>query len=291
MWRYNCECTLKFNSLLALGLHVCLSHKNESKYLCTFCDFIHGSESLLASHTCNPVDFSIEWNDTNPSLNILIVRDLHRRVYVDSNVSQVCFECNFHFSTQEELYDHDCFKKVNTDNPKQHKVLNTEELNKEFTKQVKKMPHEKNNNFICPHCEEDFKTSESLYSHDCGGYAVNNHTLKLVGEGLPNGSVELKGSIENQDLCIDYAEDYIPKDSLGDSINPSHYKSSKAKCSECKTLIECIDVTRHHNFNLGNVIKYLWRADHKANRLEQLKKARWYLQDEIAQMESNSNES
>ncbi|QZE10495.1 hypothetical protein SEA_SCOOBYDOOBYDOO_178 [Mycobacterium phage ScoobyDoobyDoo] len=43
---------------------------------------------------------------------------------------------------------------------------------------------------------------------------------------------------------------------------------------------ECIQVTRHCPFSLGNAIKYLWRAEHK-NGSEDLKKARWYLNDVI----------
>jgi hypothetical protein len=39
------------------------------------------------------------------------------------------------------------------------------------------------------------------------------------------------------------------------------------------------------NFNIGNVVKYLWRADHKGDRQEQLKKAHWYLRDEIRKQE------
>jgi hypothetical protein len=34
-------------------------------------------------------------------------------------------------------------------------------------------------------------------------------------------------------------------------------------------------------FNLGNVIKYIWRADLKGKNIEDLKKAAFYLQDEI----------
>lgn len=45
--------------------------------------------------------------------------------------------------------------------------------------------------------------------------------------------------------------------------------------------IECIEVTRHMGFNLGNAIKYLWRADLKDNAIQDLEKAAWYIQDEI----------
>ena len=45
--------------------------------------------------------------------------------------------------------------------------------------------------------------------------------------------------------------------------------------------IECIQITRHMGFNLGNAIKYIWRADLKNDALEDLEKAVWYLIDEI----------
>lgn len=66
-----------------------------------------------------------------------------------------------------------------------------------------------------------------------------------------------------------------------DSVNhPKHYNISGINCS-CGRQIECIDVSRNYGFNIGNVIKYLWRYEHK-NGLEDLRKAQWYLNDEIA---------
>lgn len=66
-----------------------------------------------------------------------------------------------------------------------------------------------------------------------------------------------------------------------DNVNhPPHYNNSRATC-DCGRQIECIDVTRHLNFNIGNAIKYLWRCELKGNKLEDLKKASWYIQDEI----------
>jgi len=68
-----------------------------------------------------------------------------------------------------------------------------------------------------------------------------------------------------------------------DQVNhPKHYTSDPSG-------IECIDVTRHRNFNIGNVIKYLWRAGLKEDKdrklidkqIEDLNKAVWYLVDEI----------
>lgn len=66
--------------------------------------------------------------------------------------------------------------------------------------------------------------------------------------------------------------------------NPSHYASGS---------IECIDAMLSAFGKEGvmwfchlNAFKYLWRADKKGNELEDLKKARWYLDKEIALKES-----
>lgn len=64
-----------------------------------------------------------------------------------------------------------------------------------------------------------------------------------------------------------------------DTVNhPKHYTSHPSG-------IECIQVTEHFSFNLGNVIKYLWRAEEKGAPLEDLKKAAWYLNREIQKRE------
>lgn len=57
--------------------------------------------------------------------------------------------------------------------------------------------------------------------------------------------------------------------------HPDHYQGNK---------FEVIDIIEDYDlgFNLGNVIKYVLRADNKDNRKQDLKKALWYLQREIA---------
>lgn len=45
--------------------------------------------------------------------------------------------------------------------------------------------------------------------------------------------------------------------------------------------IECIQITEHMGFNLGNAVKYVWRADLKGDAVEDLKKARWYIEREL----------
>ena len=60
-----------------------------------------------------------------------------------------------------------------------------------------------------------------------------------------------------------------------DPVNhPSHYTSHPSG-------VECITVTEHMNFNLGNAIKYIWRAGEKGNLRQDLEKAAWYLNREL----------
>lgn len=56
--------------------------------------------------------------------------------------------------------------------------------------------------------------------------------------------------------------------------HPKHYTSHPSG-------IECIEVTRHMSFNIGNAIKYLWRCDLKRDSITDLEKAIWYIEDEI----------
>jgi hypothetical protein len=42
-------------------------------------------------------------------------------------------------------------------------------------------------------------------------------------------------------------------------------------------------------FNIGNAVKYSWRCDWKNAAIEDLKKAVWYLQDEISKRERELN--
>lgn len=78
---------------------------------------------------------------------------------------------------------------------------------------------------------------------------------------------------------------------MTDMINhPPHYTNSPAKC-ECGRTIECIDVTRHMGFSLGNAVKYIWRADLKGAAIEDLRKAEFYIKDEIKRREAAQSDS
>lgn len=60
--------------------------------------------------------------------------------------------------------------------------------------------------------------------------------------------------------------------------HPSHYTQHPSG-------VECIEITEHMGFNLGNAVKYIWRADLKNDALEDLRKAEWYIHREIERRE------
>lgn len=60
--------------------------------------------------------------------------------------------------------------------------------------------------------------------------------------------------------------------------NPRHY-------TEHPSGVECIQITEHMGFCLGNAIKYIWRADLKNDAIEDLRKAVWYIEREIKRRE------
>lgn len=68
-----------------------------------------------------------------------------------------------------------------------------------------------------------------------------------------------------------------------DMVNhPPHYGSHPSG-------VDCIDVVEHFDFNVGNAIKYLWRHREKGDPLQDLKKARWYVDRAIQKLEKEQN--
>ena len=65
---------------------------------------------------------------------------------------------------------------------------------------------------------------------------------------------------------------------MNDPVNhPKHYTTHPSG-------VECIEITEHMNFCVGNAIKYLWRSGLKGEQIEDLRKARWYIDREIARI-------
>jgi hypothetical protein len=73
---------------------------------------------------------------------------------------------------------------------------------------------------------------------------------------------------------------------MNDAVDhPAHYGGEDNPYEAIK-VVEAWDL----DFYLGNVIKYVSRAGKKGDQLEDLKKARWYLDRKIARMEAATNE-
>jgi hypothetical protein len=79
---------------------------------------------------------------------------------------------------------------------------------------------------------------------------------------------------------------------MTDIVNhPPHYTSDPSG-------VECIQITRHRNYNIGNAIKYLWRAGLKSDpkqsaiekQVEDLQKAVFYIHDEIRRLNGDKVE-
>lgn len=70
---------------------------------------------------------------------------------------------------------------------------------------------------------------------------------------------------------------------MSDPVNhPKHYTSHPSG-------VECIQIVEHMGFNLGCAVKYLWRCDLKHDAIEDLKKAVFYINREIAKREKSAN--
>ena len=59
--------------------------------------------------------------------------------------------------------------------------------------------------------------------------------------------------------------------------HPAHYTTHPSG-------VECIQIAEYMNFCLGNAMKYIWRAGLKGDAIQDLEKAKWYLEREIARL-------
>lgn len=85
----------------------------------------------------------------------------------------------------------------------------------------------------------------------------------------PERSIYSAGAIS---IPVEQADDPAV---VEDNVNhPSHYNWHPSG-------VECVVIAEAFGYNVGNAIKYLWRCDHKRDAVEDLKKARWYIDREI----------
>jgi hypothetical protein len=113
--------------------------------------------------------------------------------------------------------------------------------------------------------EDDIPLSSSENPHDPAGSVLSPFSKHRRPISLPNSGSPPPRPADDPP---------VPED----PTNPSHYRRHPSG-------IECIEVTRHMNFNTGNAVKYIWRYMDKGDPVENLKKAQWYLDDEIRRLQ------
>ena len=144
--------------------------------------------------------------------------------------------------------------------------------------------------------EYDGVVLEVIEAQDCAHcFFCVNGICKLEAETLYCG---YNTRVDKRIISYKLVEQCKPKDMEQkteikvDNVNhPAHYNSHPSG-------IECIEIARHHNFNIGNAIKYLWRAGLKSEKgmedadkqVEDLRKAIFYINDEIERIKSNKRQ-
>lgn len=107
--------------------------------------------------------------------------------------------------------------------------------------------------------------------------------MKCICGHEQNDHIHTEGACRPGYLCLSKCEKFVAAETPHDSVNhPKHYTGHPSK-------IECIQITEYMGFCLGNAVKYIWRAELKNDAIEDLKKARWYIDREIEKREKHGS--
>lgn len=110
------------------------------------------------------------------------------------------------------------------------------------------------------------------------------HTTRLLDQAQKNNtevmtaSVSAPSGVSNPEGKVTITKPKKAKLSSASSHDPVNHPKHY---TEHPSGVECIQITEHMGFNLGNALKYIWRADLKNNAIEDLQKAVWYINREI----------
>lgn len=138
-------------------------------------------------------------------------------------------------------------------------------------------------------CIKDFYIEDILFAKEGDKITLlpDNSTVVNTSSGGQKAAYNAKFIVE-ADNFINAEKMFPVKEIKEDNVNhPKHYTSHPSG-------VECIEITRHYCFDIGNAIKYLWRAGLKTEALkldvdkeiEDLHKAIWYIKDRIEQLEN-----
>lgn len=149
--------------------------------------------------------------------------------------------------------------------------------------------YDKNLCYVCVHkFDESIKYDESMRVTDAINRWYNhiNPKPKAFYNLSTKEQIDFINSYKYDDENTMYSIfefNYISDDIIIDNVNhPKHYTSHPSG-------VECIEITRHHCFSIGNCIKYLWRAGLKDDsnqsikdkEIEDLQKTIWYIDNRI----------
>ena len=120
----------------------------------------------------------------------------------------------------------------------------------------------------CQTCKHLFNRGSFPFGDPCVNCARVSHWEAHVAPRADD--VEIEGVKKTRERM----EEAFAKKFLDIVNHPPHYTNHPSG-------VECIQITEHMGFNLGNAMKYIWRADLKAKRTEDIEKAIWYLKREL----------
>lgn len=140
---------------------------------------------------------------------------------------------------------------------------------------------------------KEYKCKKDFYIEDVK-FASTGDVVKLLQDGTTvvntNGEqkvTHMQGILRDENFFVEIKPAKVEAP-IEDNVNhPKWYTQHPSG-------IECIEITRHYCFAIGNAIKYLWRAGlkveegmtDKQKEIEDLEKAVWYIKDRIKQLKN-----
>jgi hypothetical protein len=138
--------------------------------------------------------------------------------------------------------------------------------------------------------DEDTAKATVLFDEYTGIGDYYPSELEYINPQCSSTDLPSSYSVEEQLIAVFSGDasidDLDAEDSEDDNVNhPKHYTSHPSG-------VECADIAEHHDFCVGNAIKYLWRAGLKQDadktalekEIEDLKKAKWYIDRKISRL-------
>ena len=133
---------------------------------------------------------------------------------------------------------------------------------------------ENSNLWVCPTCYIEFRTLAARENHTC---EPKKQMCGVRFFRLEAPNTEVICCREKGHMNADGRAHHDDKPEVFDAVTkPKHYNTHPSG-------VECITITQHHNFSVGNAIKYLWRQGLKEGESSEkdLRKAIQYIEFEL----------